>query len=284
MSQFASWRAYQDFAHTVRSTHRYIRTPEMEAFLEAVRATAKSRECTVPKGRPFWRAQRGHCSRDEDHDGTIVDRSEAYLPDRMKPRTGMGCEGRVNAKGIPCLYTATTRETAMSETRPWLDAFVSVGCFEILRDARIVDCSRFHDKNPAEIQAILETPFGSHPTPSAEKIEELVWTDIDRAFSEPVTENDSVPDYVPTQILAECFRAQGYDGIAYKSALTEDGFNLAFFDLGIAKLVVGQLYKTKSVKVTFGEHPEDEYFIGEEGQIVRQVITDIRANPPPSNK
>ena len=61
-----------------------------------------------------------------------------------------------------------------------------------------------------------------------------MWTHIDQAFSEPVTHSDDHVDYVPTQILAECFKKEGYDGILYRSKLSDRGVNVAFFDLDVA--------------------------------------------------
>lgn len=40
----------------------------------------------------------------------------------MKPLSNSASEGRANPKGIPYLYVATDKETAMSEVRPSLGA------------------------------------------------------------------------------------------------------------------------------------------------------------------
>jgi hypothetical protein len=39
---------------------------------------------------------------------------------------------------------------------------------------------------------------------------------------------------VPTQILAETFKAEGFDGVAYRSGL-ERGTNIVLFDARVAK-------------------------------------------------
>jgi hypothetical protein len=48
--------------------------------------------------------------------------------------------------------------------------------------------------------------------------------------------------------LAESFRAEGYDGIAYKSLLSENGFNLALFDLDGARVHRSKLVSIKAVQ------------------------------------
>ena len=83
--------------------------------------------------------------------------------------------------------------------------------------------------------------------PSPERREKSVWDDIDRAFAKPVERNDDLADYAPTQIIAELFKAEGFDGIAYRSALGT-GYNVALFDIDTAKLKNRSLSEVKSVQ------------------------------------
>ena len=272
VKRFKSWQDYQDFARTVRATNRYIRTPETERFLSVVSETAKSRIITISKDWRFWRAQIGSRTIELEQLGELVDREVAFAPERMKPLRGRAHEGRANPKGIAYLYGATAKLTAMAEVRPRLGAFISLGVFEVIKELKIIDCSRYHARNPFAL--LFEKPIGYKPT--AADVEVAVWTDIDHAFSAPATDADEALDYVPTQILAERFKLDGYDGIAYKSKLTDDGFNLVFFDLEVAKILGAYLYEIKKVTVTPGEHPVDEYAIDKQGRPVWNVITDIR--------
>lgn len=57
-------------------------------------------------------------------------------------------------------------------------------------------------------------------------------------------------DYVPTQVIAELFRVQGFDGLAYRSSLG-DGHNVGLFDLGAADPVNCFLHRTIEIKFTF---------------------------------
>ena len=43
-------------------------------------------------------------------------------------------------------------------------------------------------------------------------------------------------DYVPTQVIAELYKSEGYDGIAYKRAFGDDGYNIAVFNLDDARV------------------------------------------------
>ncbi|WP_366931004.1 RES family NAD+ phosphorylase [Mesorhizobium sp.] len=49
----------------------------------------------------------------------------------MRPLAGRASEGRANPKGIPCLYMAVDRHTALAECRPWIGSLVSIGAFKI---------------------------------------------------------------------------------------------------------------------------------------------------------
>jgi len=165
-----------------------------------------------------------------------------YPETRMKPPQDRAYEGRVNPKGIPCLYLATTREVAMSEVRPWLGSVISVARFSVERELIVVDCSVFHGKEVPEIES-----------PTSADIEKTVWAHIDHAFSRPVTRSDNTAEYAATQILAELFRAEGYDGILYKSAFSTEGYNVALFDLDSARLTDASIFEVKNAVFEFRE-------------------------------
>lgn len=197
MSQFKSPMGYSHFAHSVRRRNRFIRTADDRAFLEEVVRTARTRIQEVPVGLELWRAQLGHDWKPACED----DQSRGKLPhpcppERMKPVPEHAAEGRANPKGIPVLYLSTQKEAAMSEVRPWPGSLISCALFCIVRPLKIVDFSPFSDRVP--------TAIFCGPDPSER--EEAVWTDIDRAFSEPTVHDDASTAYVPTQLLAELFR------------------------------------------------------------------------------
>ena len=159
-------------------------------------------------------------------------------------------DGRVNPKGIPALYLCTNKDAAMSEVRPWLGSLISLGQFEITRDLRVIDCSRYSDR---KFRFFLEEP-------TDEKRDTAVWSDIDRAFSKPVTRSDDTDEYVATQILAELFRDTGFDGIAYRSAFGEKSMNIALFDLAVAELRSCQLYEVTQAHLNFQER-DNPYWV-----------------------
>jgi hypothetical protein len=270
MSQFTSENDYRSFALTVKFKYRYVRTPKEEAFLRAVRFTAKERVIPLSAEWKFWRAQRGYCegeieqSYDEDKTVTIQ-AAKPYPPERMKPRSNQASEGRVNPRGIPCLYGATSPHIAVAEVRPWKGELVSVGTFSLCRDVKLIECLKYHDEDKDYVfMNTLYVPTHRPDTdgvtytpqqPADEDISKNVWTHIDQAFSEPVTRDDDYADYAPTQISAEVFKEEGYDGICYRSKLSSDrGCNIAFFEPEVAKIANIYLFEVVDVKVEAKRH------------------------------
>jgi hypothetical protein len=263
MTGFKSATDYEEFARAVRSKRRFIHSTGVSAFLQVVSVTSKDREVVQPAGSTLWRAQIG--SRDwhrSDDSGQEHVEDAPFPPERMKPLTRNPSEGRVNPRGIAYLYLATDRKTAISEVRAWKGALVSVASFRIMRDVRLVDCSKYH------------LPIGDWDKElSQEQIDEAVWASIDNAFSFPVGPGDEYVSYVPTQIIAEQFLADGFDGIAYKSALSKEGYNVALFDVQAANLTTCQLFNVTRVDYEFEEW-SGAWFL-QDGRYFTQVITDI---------
>lgn len=248
--KFKSWRAFAEFEREVCRNRRYVRTSIADEFLNAVRATVALRKAKISKGRGFWRAQVGHDWRYLEEIGEEI--PAAFPPDRMRPLTDRATEGRANPKGIPMLYLCSSKDAAMSEVRPWLGSMVSLGHFEIQKNLVIADCSRNTESNFAMI----------FENPSPDEWDDIVWSDIDRAFTKPVTRGDDSGEYVATQILVELFRDEGFDGIAYRSAFGERSTNLALFDLNSAELTGCQLHEVSSVKMNFRER-DNPYWINQ---------------------
>ena len=114
-----------------------------------------------------------------------------------------------------------------------------------------------------------------------EKREKIAWGDIGYAFSRPVTPDDPVTEYVPTQILSEAFRAHGFDGIVYRSLLAQ-GLNVALFDCAAAELINCGLYEVEAVHLSFSQC-SNPYFITkhyEQLQNQKDLDTGEQKQPP----
>ncbi|TIW21771.1 MAG: RES domain-containing protein [Mesorhizobium sp.] len=272
--EFASWRSYWDFRREVAREWRYTWSDSARAFLTTVVRESHSRVAKVSKGAHFYRAQVAH------HDVYDPNVDDAFpgpaLPERMRPLAGRASEGRANPKGIPCLYMAVDRHTALAECRPWIGSLVSIGAFKINRDLKVVDCTIGTDRHLLFLDG----------EPTAKKKSESVWADIGRAFRAPVMRDDNTADYAPTQVIAEAFHREGFDGVAYRSSFGTDRFNLAIFDLDAASIVMNELHEIKDVEFKF-DQTANPYYVqaGDDGKntLVQNVITSISPVEPSSN-
>jgi hypothetical protein len=141
---------------------------------------------------------------------------------------------------------------------------VSIATFRLVRDLRIVDCSE-------KLVGNLERYVRKEWTP--EDVERQVWTDINDAFSQPVERSDAGLTYIPTQIIAEALRLQGYDGVAYKSGYGENGLNIALFDINAAELRSCGLHTVGKMQVEL-RMADNPYYVTEQG-VVENVISEV---------
>ena len=143
---FKSWQSYWEFSRKVQHDFRYIYDEEITYFLNEVLQTSKTRERVLKEGTILWRSQLGGGTQPIFHEEEEQACEEPcpYLPERMVPLDYVASEGRVNPKGIPYLYLATDKETAMGEARPWVGSEISVAQFKLLKIQKIIDCSLNH--------------------------------------------------------------------------------------------------------------------------------------------
>lgn len=244
MKAFESQWSYGNFAHSVKKRNRYIFEASVEDFIQAVIDSCKSRQGEVPAESRLYRAQLGCESRpvfqDDEH---VTDEDWPYPPKRMIPIKGKSTEGRANPRGITYLYLANNKDTACAEVRPWKGAVISLAILKVKRELKLVDCT----KDIKEKKGF--TIYFKEPEPEVR--EKCVWADINKAFSMPVNPHDPETEYVPTQIIAEVFRKEGFDGIAYQSSLVEKGLNVVLFDLGTVEMTSCWLTTTENVQFEF---------------------------------
>lgn len=275
MAEFSSTDSYNLFAGLVKEKTRYVYGGEVRDFLATVIATSETRKDSIQKSAVLWRAQRGYGWRTEN-EGTDEEFEvpDAFEPDRMVPKAEFVGDGRVNPRRIPCLYLASTKEVAMAEVRPWMGSYISLAQFRIMRDLIVVDCSKDKRIFPKWILNNNQKEI------SAETREQAVWGEIGHALSKPVTQDDATTEYIPTQILAEAFRAHGYDGIAYRSLLA-DGLNIALFDCKAAELMNCGLYETTKIQFKF-DQCSNPYFVAKRSEELEKYLADYKPLKPPN--
>jgi hypothetical protein len=137
------------------------------------------------------------------------------------PKT-MASFGRANPAGIPYLYLASTPETAVSEIRPHTGEEACVAEFETPDELRVVDL-----RSPREMVSPFILPDATeigrlrNDLPFLERLGE--------EMTRPILPQAAAIDYTPSQYVCEFIKSRGFDGVIYRSSVS-DGINLALFD------------------------------------------------------
>lgn len=167
---------------------------------------------------------------------------ETYKIDAMgAPPKRLASHGRANPAGIPYLYLGSKPETATAEIRPHTGEFACVADFDV-PEVQVVDL-----RNPRSFVSpfILE---------DADEIGRLradlpLLERLGEELTRPVLPSGAAIDYIPSQYLCEFIKSSGFDGVIYRSSVS-DGINLALFNPGKAKGGAVSLYSVSKVSVT----------------------------------
>jgi len=149
--------------------------------------------------------------------------------------------GRANPAGIPYLYIGSRPDTAIAEVRPHTGEAACVADFTIQGTLTAVDL-----RNPRQ----LVSPF---VLADAAAIGQLradlpLLEKLGEELTRPVLPRGAAIDYVPSQYLCEFIKKIGYDGVIYRSSVSE-GINLALFDPARAVAHAVEVYDVESVSV-----------------------------------
>jgi RES domain len=238
---FNTWQDFQNFEREVKFENRYIHSPAVSEFLSNIKRTLPPRERSIALGYILYRGQIGY--EEYESEGQVI--ISGFPSARMKPLPYRGKEGRANPKGISYLYLSNEENTALAELRPHLGQYISSAQFKVQRNLRVVDCYSV-PRHYSYIECFFNTPV------SQEEIGNAVWSMINAAFTKPVTNADEASDYVPTQILAEFFKSEGFDGVCFKSSMGA-GYNFILFNIADAELLNCTVMETKFVSYNFCE-------------------------------
>jgi hypothetical protein len=189
----------------------------------------------LPAGTVFFRARPGF----------ILDENEERLPwsgtEIGAPPATKATAGRANAEGQVVLYVADQEKTAVSEVRPALGFYVSVGNLRLRRDCRILDLT----KDLPELN-----PFRAESIAWHIEIRELL-NRLGEEMSRPLERADDTTLYIPCQRLADYIRQNHYDGIRYPSALNPGGSSIVFFDPAMAQVEDSRLVRVTEVRFEY---------------------------------
>lgn len=221
------------------------RNPRSSRVLELLDDTKTNTEWLIPAGTLFYRCR---VIKENENDKIGVAKEKGFWgfnqADSFVAPKECTRDMRANYRFIPYLYIADNPRLAIYETRPRYGAKVSLATIEVKEPLRILDFT-------CTFSRIGNTTKNN------------LFREISECFSKPVTDEDDVIDYIPTQFIAEYAKKLGYDGIAYKSSLLRIGdvgtygTNYTIFNYQKTEAVHSNVLRTDGVRYEFVKEDDD---------------------------
>ena len=165
--------------------------------------------------------------------------------DMGAPPKRTASHGRANPAGIPYLYLGSTQTAAISEIRPHTGEIACVADFRTPHDLKLVDLRRPRKMvSPFMLADAEDISRMRSDLPFLERLGD--------ELTRPVVPQAAAIDYTPSQYLCEFIKKCGYDGVIYRSSVS-DGINLALFDPTRAQSGVVTQYQVTRVSVDVAE-------------------------------
>lgn len=138
------------------------------------------------------------------------------------PSRRIASHGRANPAGIPYLYLGSKPLTAISEIRPHTGELVCVLDFKVPSDLRLIDLRNAR---------ATFSPFTFDDASRIGKVRNALsfLERLGEDLTTPVLPQAAAIDYTPSQFLCEFIKRCAYDGVVYRSSVS-NGINIALFD------------------------------------------------------
>jgi len=171
----------------------------------------------------------------------MTDEKPYSIEEMGAPSKRLATHGRANPIGIPYLYLSSIPETAAAEVRPHTGEIACVADFKVSKPMTLVDL-----RNPRK----LVSPFVlAHANAIGQMRADIPFLErLGDELTRPVLPKSAAIDYIPSQYLCEFIKKKGYDGVVYRSSVS-DGINLAIFDPDKATASSVSLYEINKVSV-----------------------------------
>jgi hypothetical protein len=157
------------------------------------------------------------------------------------PPKRIASHGRANPAAIPYLYLGSTQRTAISEIRPHTGEMTCVADFRTPDTIKVVDLR--NPKNTVSPFLLADAVDISRMRSDLPFLARL-----GDELTRPVVPQSAAIDYTPSQYLCEFIKKCGYQGVIYRSSVS-DGINLALFDPSLAQPGTVTQYRVDRVSV-----------------------------------
>lgn len=235
---------YSDFVDELKSSRRYFLSDSSKDFLSNLKELAEKNPFSLKQGHVLYRARKNDY---KGHQPSF----DPWPAEEMKPKPNMKAEGRANPYNISMMYLASSEETAIAEVRPDVGFPVTVGEFQVKKELNLVD---FVSLRPSYAAYFMHPDVGE---------DEYLWLALSNDYSRPLYKEEQQVNYLQTQVIAEYFKDQGFDGLIYQSQFKaqktslkgEDiAKNFVIFDAEAVENIKSEVWKISEQSVSVTKH------------------------------
>lgn len=199
----------------LESKNHFLVQPKYEKMIKGIKEHLTAE---IPKEAEFYRARVGATLSARNYyveKNTQIDYFKPYENEKIgNPPIKFTGPGRINRHGVSYLYLASSINTAISEVRPHPGETISTGKFVAKKDLLIAN---------------LSTQFISESLMNEDGLSSLsLIATIANTLSKTGSPSDNSL-YSVTQLISDIVRDLGFDGISFKSSVS-DGTNYVIFD------------------------------------------------------
>lgn len=162
------------------------------------------------------------------------------------PPKEIASHGRANPAGIPYLYLGSNPVTAISEIRPHTGEMACIANFATKRGLKVADL-----RGPRK----MVSPFLLDAVDIGRMRNDLPFLErLGEELTRPVLPQAAAIDYTPSQYLCEFIKKCGYQGVIYRSSVS-NGVNFALFDPKLARCGAVTQHRVSRVTVAIDAGP-----------------------------
>jgi hypothetical protein len=226
------WHEYKE---SVKHKNRFINSLPKE-IEDLLLSSENDRYKLLHKENTLFRARIGSA------DDIVLSPYPANLEGMGMPPINKARAGRANPDGIPYLYLASSKETAIAEVRPWCGALISIATFNLKESLNTINFSFFSEQKLFDFIDIEDIDAALNRL--------QFFNNLSSEMSKPISPSDSYLEYIPTQYVTEFIKYQGYDGIIFDSSLGL-GQNVVLFNQENVEVSSSELVKISQIQYNF---------------------------------
>ena len=217
--QTKAFQRWEFFKHIIKHYNRFFDSEEKgirSYYLTHIERYMHDFTTNIPSKTVFYRVRR-------KNNTPFPTYKEDMYSEMGPPPAAYAKTNRMSPAGIPYLYLASDRQTALKECRIKKGEKAFIAELVSTQELHIIDLS--DNKYLPQHSSIFDPEYDHDYIWMRDFCDSFI-----KEISEPVSDgkDDHSYEYAATQLIAEYYRTKGYDGICYNSSIAS-GKNYVFF-------------------------------------------------------